>query len=412
MACSTTNFFEAALDQAIPLSMQWDLTWRCDHKCVHCYLTDRHQDELSLTEGIQLLDQLAEAGTMMLLLSGGDLFLRRDALDLIKAARERAFDVKINTHGNHIDEALAIELGQLKLSQVSLSVYSTLASEHEAITLIPGSHQKTLNAAQLLIAQGLKVNFKTPLMEHNRYGWQGVGALAQRLGAKWELDAHISPDDQNDFGLCKIGIDPTEKMIALMNLMKPHREHAQALADMPKTPSTERTCSAGTVSGYISPDGRVFPCINWREEIGSIREHRFKELWFQHPTVLKQREIRRASYLQDCEGCAFHSHCNYCPGLSHAQTGDAARRSPFVCERTHTTMGAIEYIVRLNESQSDIPMPNSPEAEALFMSAPTYAQKQWFARQHQFTKAKDQLLPFSANSAPMLIQIQEPKKGC
>jgi MoaA/NifB/PqqE/SkfB family radical SAM enzyme len=126
MSCSP-NFFESALDQAIPLSMQWDLTWRCDHKCVHCYLTDRHQDELTLDECKDILDQLAKAGTMMLLLSGGDLFLRPDALQIIREARMRSFDVKINTHGNHIDQALAIELAQLKLSQVSLSVYSSLA---------------------------------------------------------------------------------------------------------------------------------------------------------------------------------------------------------------------------------------------------------------------------------------------
>jgi radical SAM protein with 4Fe4S-binding SPASM domain len=410
MACSTTNFFEDALDQAIPLSMQWDLTWRCDHKCVHCYLTDRHQDELSLAEGISLLDQLAQAGTMMLLLSGGDLFLRKDALAIIKAARERAFDVKINTHGNHIDENLAIELGKLKLSQVSLSVYSSIASEHEAITLIPNSHQKTLKAAELLVAQGLKVNFKTPLMEQNRYGWQGVGELAKKIGAKWELDAHISPDDQNDFGLCKIGLDPTEKVIALMNLMAPHREHAQPLSQMPKTPSTERTCSAGTVSGYISPNGDIYPCINWRDQIGNIREYSFEHLWFKHPTVIKQREIRRASYLQDCEGCAFHHHCNYCPGLSHAQTGDAGRRSPFVCERTHTTMSAIEHINRLNEENLDIPKPNSMEAEHFLMSsAPTYAEKQWYARQNAFTKAKDRLSPLLISTAG-LVQIQEPKK--
>ncbi len=406
MSCSP-NFFESALDEAIPLSMQWDLTWRCDHKCVHCYLTDRHQDELTLDECKDILDQLAKAGTMMLLLSGGDLFLRPDALEIIQEARLRSFDIKINTHGNHIDQALAIELGKIQPSQISLSVYSSLAQEHEAITLIKGSHQKTLNAAKMLVEQGIKVNFKTPIMAHNRKGWMGVGDLAKEIGAKWELDAHINPDDQNDFGLCKIGIDPSERVIALLNIMKPHRAHASSFEDMPKTPSSERTCSAGSVSGYISPSGKVSPCINWREDVGDLREQSFEEIWFKSPIILKQREIRRASYLKDCQGCAFHEHCNYCPGLSHAQTGDAGRRSPFVCERTHTTMSAIEYVVRLNEAGEPIPEPNSIEAEMLLDQEPTFAQKQWASRQMKYTKASDQLRP----NAIQLIQIEEPSKS-
>ena len=73
-----TGLFQSTLDEATPLSMHWDLTWRCDHKCVHGYLTERRQDELSFEEGEGLLDQLAEAGVMMLLISGGDPFLRPD----------------------------------------------------------------------------------------------------------------------------------------------------------------------------------------------------------------------------------------------------------------------------------------------------------------------------------------------
>ena len=161
--CHTPTYFDEAIERATPLSMQWDLTWRCDHKCVHCYLTDRRQDELSYKEGLKVLDEMAEAGVMMLLISGGDPFLRPDGLALILAARERGFDVKINTHGNFIDEALANALAEARVSKVSISVYSEHAHEHEAVTLIKGSHAKSLNAARLLTARGVRVNLKTPV---------------------------------------------------------------------------------------------------------------------------------------------------------------------------------------------------------------------------------------------------------
>lgn len=405
-ACGDQNphlgtFFQEALDDAILLSVHWDLTWRCDHKCVHCYLTDRRQPELTLAECERVLDELAEMGVMMILMSGGDLFLRPDALDILRAARARDFDVKINTHGNHITDEVADALAEIALAKVSLSVYSDDPAEHDAVTLIPGSHAKTLAAARRLVARGVKVNFKTPVMEHNRRGYHRVPALAAAIGATSEIDAHIVPDDQSDFGLCSIGVHPTERMLAVIRASAEKRDQVRPIAELPDTPSSARTCSAGTVSAYITPDGRLWPCINWRDEIGSLREHSLRALWYENETVQRQREIRRASYLVDCDGCAFHGKCAYCPGISHAETGDAGRRSAYVCERTHLTMGAIEHLNRLNEADAELPEPGSAEAAGLFGGLPTFAERQWAARRAKMARPGHRL-------TPGLVQIEDP----
>ena len=374
------TFFREAFAEHIPVSMHLDITWRCDHKCVHCYLTARRQPELTLAEYERILDEFAEAGVMSLLISGGDPFLRPDALDIIRAARQRQFDVKINTHGNFIDDAVADALAELGLHKVSLSVYSAFAEEHEAVTLIPGSHQKTLDAAARLRARGVAVNFKTPLMTHNRRGWHGVKALAETIGAQWQCDASIVNDDQSDFGVCSIGVHVTERMLAVMQSVADRRDEVHTVASLPEKATSDRTCSAGTLSGYLSPDGRLYPCINWRDAIGSLREDRFLDLWDHSATIARQREITRASYLKDCGGCTFQGKCSYCPGISHAETGDAGRRSAYVCERTHMTMGALEYLERLNAEGAPIPEPGSAEAEAMFNQAPTFAERQFHTR--------------------------------
>lgn len=395
-------------EQAMPLSMHWDLTWRCDHKCVHCYLTDRRQDELSYEEAEQVLDQFAQAGVMMLLISGGDPFLRPDGAAIIKMAREKGFDIRINTHGNFIDDELADLLAEIKISRVNISVYSDDPAEHEAVTLIPGSLEKSLAAAKRLVKRGVKVNFKTPVMVHNRQGWHKVEALAKEIGATWEVDGNIIPDDESDFALCNVGLEPSERVLATLAAMVPHRKSAPNIRDLPVTPSERRTCSAGTVSGFMSPDGRIFPCTNWRDPMGSIREERFENIWKHSEAAQKQRKIRRASYLKDCQGCSFHHQCNYCPGISFAETGDAGRRSAYVCERTHITMSAIEHIGRLNEQGAEVPKPGSPEALQLFNQAPTFAEKQWAARSAGLSRPSDQLKPAPKGS---LIQIGEPRNN-
>lgn len=399
------GFLQQAMAEAIPLSVHWDLTWRCDHKCVHCYLTERRQPELDLAECVDLLDQLAEAGAMMLLISGGDPFLRPDALDILRAARARTFDVRINSHGNHIDDRVADALAEMGVSRVALSVYSAEPGPHDAVTLIPGSQAKTLAAARRLIARGVPVRFKTPVMVQNRESFQTVGPLSESMGATWELDAHIVPDDQSDFGLCSIGVHPTDRMVAMLHDLARHRAHVTPITELVDTPSEARTCSAGTASAFISPDGRLFPCINWRDPIGDLRETPFAALWRDSPAVRRQRAITRASYLGDCDGCGFHGKCGYCPGISHAETGDAGRRSAYVCERTHLTMAAIEHMDRLNRAGAEVPAPGSAEADALF-DRPTFAERQWAARRAGLSRPADRL-PLRSDRG--LVQIEEPQ---
>ena len=398
------SFVDEALERAIPLAVQWDLTWRCDHKCVHCYLTDRHQPELTLEEAERVLDELAAAGSMLILFSGGDLFLRPDALAIIAAARARRFDVKLNTHGNFIDDAVADELARLRVQQVGISLYSDLAEEHEAVTLIPGSHAKTIAAGRRLRERGVSVSFKTPLTVYNRKSWHRVEAIAEELGAKWEVDSSLIPDDQSDFGLCKIGIDPTERVLANLKMLDDRRAVQVPFDEIPATPSKRRVCSAGTASAYITPDGRVFPCLTWREEMGSLREASFSEIWNESPAAPGIRAVRRASFLKGgCDGCQFHGHCSYCPGISHAESqGDPTKRSAYICERTHLTLSSMEHMLRLIEKDAPVPLPGSPEAEALLNGPPTMADRQWAARKAGWSQPSDRL-------HGGLIQIGEPR---
>ena len=397
------GFVKAAIDNIIPFTVHWDLTWRCDHKCVHCYLTDRRKAELDYDESVGLLDQLVEAGTLSILFSGGDPFLRPDAIDIMRAARARDFDVRINTHGNFIDDELADQLAEIGVARVSLSVYSENAKAHDAVTLIEGSHEKTIAAAERLVARNVAVNFKTPVMTQNRHCYTTVGPLAQSIGASWELDAHIVPDDQSDFGLCSIGVHTEERVLAMMHQIESRRDQLTHWMNMPDASSTARTCGAGTAMAYVSPDGILYPCLNWRDPIGDLREKSFKALWKDSPAAHRQREITRASYEDDCGGCSFRGKCHYCPGISHAETGDPGRRSGYVCERTHLTMTAFEHVETLNRSGADIPAPGSSSAVDM-LSQTTFAKRQWAARRSGLSTPGDRLYP-------ELVQISEPDKG-
>ena len=396
-----SGFLKSAIAAVIPLNMHWDLTYRCDHKCVHCYLTDRQRKELSLEEAVGILDQLVDAGTLSILFSGGDLFLRPDALDILRAARDRNFDVRINTHGNFITEEVADALAEMRVARVSISIYSENPEVHESVTLIEGSHAKSIAGARRLVERGINVVFKTPVMVQNRSCYQTVGPLSESLGATWEMDAHIVPDDQSDFGLCSIGVHSSERVLAMIGEMLKKNETMPHWYEFGDAPPTARTCSAGTAMGYISPDGFLYPCLNWRDPMGDLRQHSFKTLWKESEAAQRQRKITRADYLTDCDGCGFNGKCHYCPGISHAEHGQAGRRSEYVCERTHLTMSAFEHAKHLSDTDQVLPTPGSSEAEAL-LERSTFADRQWSARQAGVSRPSDRI-------GPSLVQIGEPK---
>src|SRR2546427_9089001 len=90
--------WDRALEQRLPLSVHFDLTYRCNERCVHCYLDHEDHGELSTAECIDALEQLAMAGTLFLTFSGGEIFLRRDLEELLATARRVYFVVNLKNN--------------------------------------------------------------------------------------------------------------------------------------------------------------------------------------------------------------------------------------------------------------------------------------------------------------------------
>src|SRR6476659_2465736 len=104
---------ERALELGVPIGVHLDVTYRCNERCVHCYLDHDDHGELTTAEVKDVLDQLAAAGTLFLVFSGGELLLRTDFFELLEYARALQFDVKIKTNALLIKEAEAKRIRDL-----------------------------------------------------------------------------------------------------------------------------------------------------------------------------------------------------------------------------------------------------------------------------------------------------------
>src|ERR1700732_4649911 len=162
-----------ALKLGVPLSVQMDLTYRCNERCVHCYLDHDDHGEMSTSEIKDLLDQLAEAGVFFLTLSGGEILMRMDFFEILEHARMRRFCVKLKTNAVLIREKEAVRIRDLGVESIQISIYSHRPEVHDAITKMPGSLKRSIKAIRFLRSEGLRVTIANVLMLQNIQDYPG-----------------------------------------------------------------------------------------------------------------------------------------------------------------------------------------------------------------------------------------------
>jgi radical SAM protein with 4Fe4S-binding SPASM domain len=330
-----------------PLSVHFDLTYRCNERCLHCYLDHDDHGELTTAECIAVMEDLASAGTLFLTFSGGEIFLRPDLYEILAAARRLHFDVSLKTNALLVTTERAAQLREFGVRRVQISVYSDVPQVHDAITKVSGSLQRTLAAIPLLLEEGLQVKLACPLMQENLLAYRGVMALAEKLGIPYVLDLTITPMMDGSGG----PLAHRASVSSLLPVLQDPRLHAckpqpsagvnrvveSSLASLGSAVSSGNSayedlpCSAGHNSCYISPYGDVFPCVQLPQAAGNLRRERFSDIWYHAPQLERLRGIRE-SHLPVCSRCQIRSYCERCPGLALMEGGDLLGAYERACE--------------------------------------------------------------------------------
>ena len=330
-----------AQDLCVPLSAHLDVTYRCNERCIHCYLTHEDRGELSTVEVRGLLEQMAEAGVLFLLVSGGELFVRDDALEILEHARRLAFNVKLKTNGTLIEEREAAELARIGVNEVQVSIYSAIPEVHDAITKLAGSLARSIRAVRLLRSRGIQVMVSNVLMRKNARDYGGVKALATELDARFAIDPTITPHLDGARLLSPLNLVDVQLKDVFLD-ERAVGDVAQFCAPPPAVDDSVLDgipCSAGYTSCYVSPYGEVYPCVQFPLACGNVRRQRFADIWRQSAQMRKVRSIR-ARDLTVCHDCVHLASCTRCPGLAFME-GDLRGPSREDCRKSLLRTGIL-----------------------------------------------------------------------
>lgn len=300
--------------------MHIELTYRCNFRCVHCYNTTHGgaATELTTDEWFRALDQLAEMGCYLLTFTGGELFVRKDVVEILQHACEKGFTFRLNTNGSLIDEKMLEKLDQMRpfLQSFDVSLYGAEPAVHDTLARRPGSYLNSLRAIRLLSEARMSLVVKFITMRDNFDGIHKFEDDMQRLGVRHAVSTGaLIPQTNRD----------TKPLVQILT----DAQYKKLLATRPqarKKSSSPGNCKPGHVRGAITPDGYVSPC-EWLTDFkyGNLKEQPLRSIWFS-PGFLGFRKVFEED--SECPTCELRPGCDRCPAHSYLETGHLLQCAP------------------------------------------------------------------------------------
>src|SRR5262245_1242624 len=330
-----------------PFLVIWETTQACDLACHHCRASAqplRDGRELSTEEGESVLRQVAEIGTPICVLSGGDPLKRPDLYHLVRYGADRGLRMAtIPAATAMLTEDTVRRLKEAGLSQMAVSLDFPRADLHDGFRGVPGAFAKTLKAIDWAHAHDLPVQINTTLCgESAPYLQEMVDLVRQLEVVFWEvfflvpmgrgatLQGLTARQCEDLFGIlyraqkdAKFLVKITEaphyrRFVAQKEQAETGGGVSRERGDLPmqlvRTEGPGHTIGLapqGVNSGngflFISHKGEIFPSGFLPIAAGHVRHDRLADVYRQAPLF---RELRRPASLGGvCGVCEYNRIC-------------------------------------------------------------------------------------------------------
>jgi radical SAM protein with 4Fe4S-binding SPASM domain len=324
------NRAEASRENLVPMQATLELTYRCNERCGHCYLAtyDDAADgrpPLTLTEWQHVLDDLADAGTLLLILMGGEAMMHPHFWSIAEHGANKNFALSVITNGLLIDDRAADRMRELGFYNTTISLYSLNADIHDKMTKRKGSHARTLAAIERIRNRGMMLTVNCLLTRDNIDSYFELEEWCRSRGIKLQFDPMVTP--KSDGSLEPTALRATsEQLFRFYKTLKDRGQGPIANADEADDP----VCNAGRGKCAINVYGDLLTCLEVRESLGNLKTASFQDLWHS-PLADKLRgyQVRDLKFESSCGDGAY---CDHCPGVARAETGDGMAPVPFLME--------------------------------------------------------------------------------
>ncbi|MGJ3239238.1 MAG: radical SAM protein [Anaerolineae bacterium] len=351
-----------------PRLVFWETTPACNLKCIHCRrvtLADQlTPQDLSTDEAFTLIDQIAEVGKPVFVLSGGEPLFRPDIYAIARYATDAGLPVALATNGTMINDDSAQQIKASGVKRISISFDGADAATHDHFRGLGGSFDKAIEGFQALRRVGLPVQINTTVAKHNEDQMERMRQLARDLdavglhlfllvpvgcGVSIADEQMISASEYERILNWMYDVEQAEPDLQMKATCAPHYfrvmrtrraedrrnghmtalppSHDRQVNGHPSMHAATKGCLAGTGVVFVSHRGDIFPCGYLPISAGNVRQQRFGDIWQDSPFL---QEMRDPDLLEGkCGICQFKNLCSGCRARAYGITGNYLAEEPF-----------------------------------------------------------------------------------
>jgi len=339
---TATFFYEEFHKNPQILGLQIEVTSRCNERCIHCYIPNEKKDigkDIELPLILRVLDEAKSMATLQLTLSGGEVFMHKEIANILRHAHKNDFSISILSNLVLLSDEHISVLKEINPSLVQVSLYSMKAEEHDSITRIKGSFEKTKSSIERLVASDIPLQISCPVMKVNFRSYKDVLTYAKDLHTKAYSDfIMMAQTDCNTKNLeQRISIKETE--VLLEDILNFDWDYLNTtLRQEPKSKDIEEfkslpVCGVGVDNICLAVDGSFYPCAGWQGlVVGNSNKQSLRDVWENSEQLKRLRTITNASFPK-CIVCDALDYCALCLVRNYNENnGDMFKIPHHFCE--------------------------------------------------------------------------------
>ena len=340
------DYYNAVDNGKTVTSVMFELTYNCSEQCIHCYnpgatrndseVSHRgDREELNLDDYKRIIDDLNDHGLVKVCLSGGDPFSKPIVWDVIDYLHQKEIAFDVFTNGQRIVDKVE-RLANYFPRLVGVSIYSGIAEDHDAITRVKGSWERSMKVVEQLADLAVPMNLKCCIMQPNLHSYYMVADLARKYAAEPQFEININ--DSIDGDLCARQLRLTEEQLQVVlrddNLPYYVGPEAPNFGGQPR-PMDVNGCGAGHTTFCITPDGNFQPCCAFPMPFGNLKAQTIKKILFES-NLLKNWRTATLQQYEECGKRDYCAYCNLCAGNNYVEHHDFRKPSENNCTMAKT----------------------------------------------------------------------------
>ncbi|MFZ5564513.1 MAG: heme b synthase [Thermodesulfobacteriota bacterium] len=343
----------AGRDKGVELRLvAWETTRNCNLSCRHCRASATmgpYAGELNTEHSLQLLDQIAQVGKPIIILTGGEPLLRPDIFDIADHGTRLGLRMVMAPNGTLITEETARRMAESGIARISISIDGATKEDHDAFRGVEGAFEGALRGARLAKEAGIDFQINTTVTQVNMDQVPRILELAESIGAVAHHIFLLVPTgrgkDMAHQAISAADYESTlnwfydrQKTTALQLKATCAPQYYRVLRQRAKQDNVSisfqthgldavtRGCLGGISFCFISHVGVVQPCGFLELNCGDVTKDTFPDIWKNSKIFNDLRDFGKLK--GKCGRCEFKRVCGGCRARAFEATGDYLEEEP------------------------------------------------------------------------------------